>query len=136
MEKISLEKKIDTFYFRLSLKDNDLLSVHKDIPDIYSESTLLYSQAMTKIAQLTKRINRDKSKLYRKYRQNTQFDLKKGEIEEYYLTNDKSIRDKQFKIDVLEIHITRLEKLFQLLNNMSFITGNFIKIQEKRGVKL
>jgi hypothetical protein len=135
-EKVTIESKIDNYFYRLSLKDNDILEIHRDIPNIYGESTELYTLIISRVIKKTKLLNKKKALLYRKFRQNMQFDLKKGEIEEYYLYTDDDITELETKIEMLELHIKRLDKLFQLLNNMSFITGNFIKIQERRGVKI
>jgi hypothetical protein len=128
-----IDEIIDTFYFNLSLKQNDIVKVIENIPEIYSESTFLYKKILSKITSLSKEKDLLKLAIFNKQKNNPIRVYTKTEIEEYFVSGDKKIIKLSKKIEKYEGYIMRLDQLFNLLNNMSFITKSFIKIQEKRG---
>jgi len=128
-----IDEIIDTFYFNLSLKQNDIVKVIENIPEIYSESTFLYKKILSKITSLSKEKDLLKLAIFNKQKSNPIRVYTKTEIEDYFVSGDKKIIKLSKKIEKYEGYIMRLDQLFNLLNNMSFITKSFIKIQEKRG---
>lgn len=124
---------IDTYYFNLSLKQNDIIKVIENIPEVYAESTFLYKKILSKITVLAKEKDLLKLGIFNKQKNNPVRIYTKTEIDEYFVNGDERIIKLSKKIEKYEGYILRLDQLFNLLNNMSFITKSFIKIQEKRG---
>lgn len=124
---------IDTYYLNLSLKQNDIIKVIENIPEVYAESTFLYKKILSKITALSKDKDLLKLGIFNKKKNDPLRAYTKTEIEEYFVKGDKKIIKINKKIEKYDGYILRLDQLFNLLNNMSFITKSFIKIQEKRG---